>query len=73
MSTESGQLQTSRHHVRMFDNPAFIEDIVRAVVADLMADERVDWFLVKVVSFESIHNHNAFAKNEWTRLGQANI
>jgi len=53
--------------MRMFENPAFVEDIVRVVAKDLMADQRVSWFHVKVVSFESIHNHNAFAKIEWSR------
>ncbi len=50
-----------------YDNPAFVEDIVRDVAQKMMADQRVDWFRVNVVNHESIHNHSAFAKIEWKR------
>jgi len=50
-----------------YDKPAFVEDIVRDVAQQMMADRRVDWFRVNVVNHESIHNHNAFAKIEWER------
>lgn len=50
-----------------YDNPVFVEDIVRGVAQKMMADQRVDWFRVNVVNHESIHNHSAFAKLEWQR------
>ncbi len=56
-------------HVTMqaFDNPVFVEDMVRNVALRLQADQRVAWFKVEAENFESIHNHNAFAMIEWTR------
>ncbi len=44
-----------------YDNPSFVEDIVRNVAHQLRTDDRIDWFLVEVENFESIHNHNAYA------------
>jgi GTP cyclohydrolase IB len=57
-------------HVTMqaYDNPVFVEDMVRNVAAQLQADARVAWCSVRAVNQESIHNHNAFAAVEWTRL-----
>jgi GTP cyclohydrolase I len=57
-------------HVTMqaYDNPAFVEDIVRNVAAELREDPRVAWFRAHVVNHESIHNHSAFARVEWARL-----
>ena len=46
---------------RAYDNPRFVEDIVRLVADDLMHDKRVSWFSVRSKNFESIHNHNAYA------------
>jgi GTP cyclohydrolase I len=59
-------------HVTMqaFDNPRFVEDIVRDVALRLRNDPRVAWFRVHVVNNESIHNHSAFARVEWTRVGE---
>jgi GTP cyclohydrolase I len=56
-------------HVTMqaYDNPAFVEDIVRGVAKQLEKDKRVAWFKVQVVNHESIHSHNVFACVEWTR------
>ena len=47
---------------RAFDNPRFVEDLVRAVATRLMADARVDGFVVEAENFESIHNHSAYAR-----------
>ena len=44
-----------------YANPRFVEDIVREVTARLEADSRVLEFFVEADSFESIHNHNAYA------------
>lgn len=56
-------------HVTMqaYDNPVFVEDMVRNVAARLKQDGRVHWFRVHAVNHESIHNHGAFAKIEWRR------
>jgi len=45
-----------------YDNPVFVEDMVRNVAAQLKEDSRVNWFRVHVVNHESIHNHGAFAQ-----------
>jgi GTP cyclohydrolase I len=45
-----------------FDNPKFVEDIVRDLAAGLEADDRVAWYSVASENFESIHNHNAYAQ-----------
>lgn len=50
-----------------YENPVFVEDIVRNVAQKLMSEARVSWFQVKTVNQESIHNHNVFARIEWTR------
>jgi GTP cyclohydrolase I len=52
-----------------YDNPAFVEDIVRNVVTQLREDQRVAWLRVEALNQESIHNHDAFAKIEWSRSG----
>lgn len=44
-----------------YENPRFVEDIVRLISNELMNDEKVDWFSVTSKNFESIHNHNAYA------------
>jgi GTP cyclohydrolase I len=44
-----------------FQNPMFVEDVVRNVAAQLQAHPQVTWFRVDVESLESIHNHSAFA------------
>jgi GTP cyclohydrolase I len=56
-------------HVTMqaYDNPVFVEDIVRNVALRLQEDKRVVWFRVNAENYESIHNHNAFAMVEWSR------
>jgi GTP cyclohydrolase IB len=46
---------------RAYDNPKFVEDMVRDVAAVLNADKRIDAFVVESENFESIHNHSAYA------------
>lgn len=46
---------------KAYDNPRFVEDIVRIIAEQLMADSTISWFSVKSINFESIHNHNAYA------------
>jgi GTP cyclohydrolase I len=45
-----------------YDNPKFVEDLVRDVAGQLKADARILSFEVEAENFESIHNHSAFAK-----------
>jgi GTP cyclohydrolase I len=45
-----------------FDNPKFVEDIVRDLAAALDADDRIVWYSISSENFESIHNHNAYAE-----------
>jgi GTP cyclohydrolase I len=47
---------------RAYDNPKFVEDIVRDVALALNKDPRVGRYAVEVENFESIHNHSAFAR-----------
>ncbi|MGD1087398.1 MAG: GTP cyclohydrolase FolE2 [Verrucomicrobiota bacterium] len=46
---------------RAYENPVFVEDLVRIVALRLNADARVSWYKVEAENFESIHNHNAYA------------
>jgi GTP cyclohydrolase IB len=46
---------------RAYDNPKFVEDLVRDIAAHLNADARVEAYTVESENFESIHNHSAFA------------
>ena len=61
--------RADERHVTMqaFDNPVFVEDMVRNVALALRTDARVGWFRVDAVNQESIHNHSAFANVEWRR------
>jgi GTP cyclohydrolase I len=44
-----------------YDNPKFVEDVVRDIAFELKYDPNIPWFLVDVENFESIHNHSAYA------------
>jgi len=46
---------------RAFENPVFVEDLVRNVALRLKAQRDVLWYKVEAENFESIHNHNAYA------------
>ncbi len=46
---------------KAYDNPSFVEDVVRSITIKLMEDERISWFYVESENLESIHNHNAYA------------
>ena len=49
---------------RAYENPVFVEDMVRGVAAKLNAHPDVTWHKVEAENFESIHNHNAYASIE---------
>ena len=46
---------------RAYDNPKFVEDVVRDVAVRLNTDERIAAYVVEAENFESIHNHSAYA------------
>jgi GTP cyclohydrolase I len=50
-----------------YDNPRFVEDIVRRVSKELIENNNITWFSVESENFESIHNHNAYAFVERTK------
>ncbi|MBP2667798.1 MAG: putative cyclohydrolase [Firmicutes bacterium] len=47
---------------KAYDNPKFVEDIVRDVAQALATDCRITTYVVEVENFESIHNHSAYAQ-----------
>ncbi|HAV62980.1 MAG TPA: GTP cyclohydrolase I FolE2 [Verrucomicrobiales bacterium] len=46
---------------RAYENPVFVEDLVRNVALKLNEHPDVTWYRVEAENFESIHNHNAYA------------
>ena len=46
---------------KAYENPKFVEDMVRDVATVLIADKRIESFVVESENFESIHNHSAYA------------
>lgn len=50
---------------RSYQTPKFVEDVVRDSVLALRALPGVEWFSVECESFESIHNHSAYAYTQW--------
>ncbi len=46
---------------RAFENPKFVEDLVRDVAQMLQDDENFTWFSIEAENYESIHNHSAYA------------
>jgi GTP cyclohydrolase I len=46
---------------RAYENPVFVEDLVRNVALRLNAHKLVTWYKVEAENYESIHNHNAYA------------
>ncbi len=56
---------------RAYDNPKFVEDLVRDVAGRLNADERIGAYVVEAENFESIHNHSAYALIEHDKDAEA--
>ena len=55
---------------RAYDNPKFVEDLVRDIALALGRDPRIGRFTVASENFESIHNHSAYAEIEGTGAGR---
>ncbi len=49
---------------RAYENPKFVEDLIRDVVQRLDEEPRIGRYVVEVENFESIHNHSAYARIE---------
>jgi GTP cyclohydrolase I len=49
---------------RAYDNPKFVEDLVRDIALRLKQEPRIARFVVESENFESIHNHSAYASIE---------
>ncbi len=49
---------------KAYNNPMFVEDIVRDIAVKLNQDPNITWFAVESENYESIHNHNAYARIE---------
>jgi GTP cyclohydrolase I len=52
---------------RAYENPKFVEDMVRDVAGLLNAEKRIERYVVESENFESIHNHSAYAMIERDR------
>ncbi len=57
---------------RAYENPRFVEDVVREVSLQLDKDPRILWYRVESENLESIHNHNAYALVERTPVRKMN-
>ena len=55
--------RADERHITMsaYDKPCFVEDVLRNIATVLRDDNRFDSYQLKVVNYESIHTHNAFA------------
>jgi GTP cyclohydrolase I len=52
-----------------YENPRFVEDMVREAYSRLAAMKNITWFSVETENFESIHNHSAYAAVELDKRG----
>lgn len=46
---------------KAYENPMFVEDVVRCLAEKLIDNNNIIWFSVAAENIESIHNHNAYA------------
>ena len=49
---------------KAYENPVFVEDLVRNIAVKLKKDRRIIWYHIEAENYESIHNHNAYAMIE---------
>jgi GTP cyclohydrolase I len=52
---------------RAYDNPKFVEDMVRDIAGELNRDDRIRQYVLESENFESIHNHSAYALIEYDK------
>ncbi len=53
-----------------YENPKFVEDMVRDIAGELNKDERIRQYVLESENFESIHNHSAYALIEYDKDDQ---
>jgi GTP cyclohydrolase I len=58
---------------RAYENPKFVEDMVRDIAAELNQDERIAAYAVESENFESIHNHSAYAMIEHDKEAESKL
>ncbi len=58
---------------RAYNNPKFVEDMVRDVAMRLNEDDRIGAYIVESENFESIHNHSAYALIERDKEAEATV
>jgi GTP cyclohydrolase I len=46
---------------KAYNNPMFVEDVVRTIAGKLQKNSKITWFSVESENLESIHNHSAYA------------
>ncbi len=56
---------------RAYDNPKFVEDMVRDIAGELNKDDRIRQYVLESENFESIHNHSAYAMIEYSKENSA--
>ena len=56
---------------RAYDNPKFVEDMVRDIAGELNKDDRIRQYVLESENFESIHNHSAYALIEFDKDAEA--
>ena len=56
-----------------YDNPKFVEDMVRDIAGALIRDERIISYTVESENFESIHNHSAYARISGSKETQPSL
>lgn len=49
---------------KAYENPVFVEDLVRNIAIKLKKDSRIIWYHIEAENYESIHSHNAYAMIE---------
>lgn len=52
---------------KAYENPRFVEDLLRDIVLKLQNNEIINEFEVEIEALESIHNHNAWAYQKFSR------
>ncbi len=53
---------------KAYENPKFVEDLVRDIASRLDRDDHITWYTVDAENFESIHNHSAYAYVERDKM-----
>ena len=55
-----------------YENPKFVEDVLRDVVLEFRRNEIIDSYEVEIEAYESIHNHSAYAYQKESKKKETN-